>query len=267
VSRLSSSRTVAVAALLVASAFLPGWAETGWRLDYDFPGQGADWYGATRYELDRDFGPPPPTIATDGDDFGQGYDALFDPFGAGPPVALTNTTEYEYIFRFGSRLSTPLECAADAECDDGRFCNGAERCTPAGACVAGRAPDCFDGNVCTSDACSDALAACVFDEFGRAPEVASLRVDRYGPDPSFARLEWDTHPSYEYFNVYRAEETPPERFRCLNSRVVALEALDDGRVPEAGNAFLFLVSAFGCGGESILGQGSDGKEPPFEACP
>ncbi|NJN64060.1 MAG: hypothetical protein HC882_03725 [Acidobacteria bacterium] len=261
-------RTLALAALVALCGIGLGWSNTGWRLDYDFPGQGADWYGTTRYELDRDFGAPPAAIASDGDDFGQGYDALFDHFGYGPPALLTNKSEYEYIFRFGSRLSEGFKCFTDAQCDDGRFCNGVERCSPTtNTCRAGRAPDCFDGNPCTSDACSDALAACVFDELGRAPEVASMRVDRYGPDPRFARIEWDSDPSHEYFNLYVAEAPLPSRFRCLDSRIPGLETLDDGRLPEPGAFFSYLVSAFGCGGESILGAGSNGKEQPFEPCP
>ncbi len=52
------------------------------------------------------------------------------------------------------------ECAADATCDDGLFCNGAEHCSEAGRCVAGRAPSCDDGIACTTDSCSEALRAC-----------------------------------------------------------------------------------------------------------
>ncbi len=51
-------------------------------------------------------------------------------------------------------------CAADAECDDGVFCNGAETCS-AGACVAGTPPDCDDGMACTTDRCDEATARCV----------------------------------------------------------------------------------------------------------
>lgn len=44
-------------------------------------------------------------------------------------------------------------CTADADCDDGRFCNGPERCTT-GSCVAGAPPVCLE-------ACDPALNACV----------------------------------------------------------------------------------------------------------
>jgi hypothetical protein len=51
-------------------------------------------------------------------------------------------------------------CSADADCDDGRFCNGTERCE-AGSCVAGEGPLCEDDVACTVDRCSEADRACV----------------------------------------------------------------------------------------------------------
>lgn len=45
------------------------------------------------------------------------------------------------------------ECSADADCDDGLYCNGAERCL-LGVCTAGTKP-CGDGQICneTTDTC------------------------------------------------------------------------------------------------------------------
>src|SRR5687768_14728227 len=60
----------------------------------------------------------------------------------------------------------PGTCRADEECDDDVFCNGPERCAPAdpaadaAGCLRGTPPDCDDGEVCTTDACSDELRAC-----------------------------------------------------------------------------------------------------------
>ncbi|HJL16516.1 MAG TPA: hypothetical protein RMH99_12715 [Sandaracinaceae bacterium LLY-WYZ-13_1] len=54
----------------------------------------------------------------------------------------------------------PVECADDPDCDDGAFCNGAERCRQ-GRCVDGEAPDCDDGVACTVDACDESADACV----------------------------------------------------------------------------------------------------------
>ncbi len=39
-------------------------------------------------------------------------------------------------------------------CSDGNACNGAETCNGSGTCQAGVAPNCSDGNVCTSDSCN-----------------------------------------------------------------------------------------------------------------
>jgi len=50
-------------------------------------------------------------------------------------------------------------CASATECDDGLFCNGAERC-PSGACLAGTPPDCDDGVACTVDSCNEATESC-----------------------------------------------------------------------------------------------------------
>ncbi|MCG3130734.1 MAG: hypothetical protein FLDDKLPJ_01506 [Phycisphaerae bacterium] len=73
--------------------------------------------------------------------------------------------------RFGATSSyTCIECAADADCDDGLFCTGVETCVD-GACVDGTAPcdeaagetcnedaDACEGSACTVDAdCSDGL--------------------------------------------------------------------------------------------------------------
>lgn len=41
----------------------------------------------------------------------------------------------------------PPDCAQDADCDDGEFCNGTERCS-GGTCLAGTAPSCDDGAYC-----------------------------------------------------------------------------------------------------------------------
>ncbi len=61
-----------------------------------------------------------------------------------------------------------VRCVDNAECDDGVFCNGIERCQPnaAGAdrsgCVSGAAPRCDDGIACTTDMCSHPQNRCLF---------------------------------------------------------------------------------------------------------
>ncbi len=52
------------------------------------------------------------------------------------------------------------ECRTDAQCDDGLFCSGVERCVD-GACEAGLPIDCDDGIACTEDACSEDARECV----------------------------------------------------------------------------------------------------------
>jgi len=63
-----------------------------------------------------------------------------------------------YLFLPGNAVGQ--FCAIDADCDDGVFCNGAEPCV-FGLCKAGVAPNCDDGNVCTSDSCDAGLDTCV----------------------------------------------------------------------------------------------------------
>ena len=53
-------------------------------------------------------------------------------------------------------------CTADAQCDDGRFCNGAERCVAASCAPADAPVNCDDGVSCTSDRCDEDTASCVF---------------------------------------------------------------------------------------------------------
>lgn len=58
----------------------------------------------------------------------------------------------------------PARCEDNSQCDDGLFCNGAERCdlsAPGSGCVPGVAPACGDAFSCTTDSCSDAAGACV----------------------------------------------------------------------------------------------------------
>jgi hypothetical protein len=48
----------------------------------------------------------------------------------------------------------------DGACDDGTFCNGAERCLPAVGCRPGEPVACSDGTACTIDACVEATHSC-----------------------------------------------------------------------------------------------------------
>ncbi|MEZ4390699.1 MAG: MopE-related protein [Polyangiales bacterium] len=49
----------------------------------------------------------------------------------------------------------------NSRCDDGRFCNGPERCAPElRGCAPGEPPRCDDGDACTEDRCDDGDNAC-----------------------------------------------------------------------------------------------------------
>ena len=50
---------------------------------------------------------------------------------------------------------TCLPCLADADCDDGVFCNGAEVCDPERGCQSGEPPVVDDGLDCTHDHCDE----------------------------------------------------------------------------------------------------------------
>jgi hypothetical protein len=50
-------------------------------------------------------------------------------------------------------------CSADADCDDGKVCNGAERCTK-GLCQAGKAVDCASADPCTEARCEEPTGTC-----------------------------------------------------------------------------------------------------------
>ncbi len=49
---------------------------------------------------------------------------------------------------------------AASDCDNGRFCDGLERCDPVQSCLPGTPPDCDDGVGCTVDACNEEVDAC-----------------------------------------------------------------------------------------------------------
>jgi len=50
-------------------------------------------------------------------------------------------------------------CTTDAQCDNGRFCDGVETCQ-SGRCTAGTPVSCDDANACTRDVCDEAQDRC-----------------------------------------------------------------------------------------------------------
>jgi hypothetical protein len=53
-----------------------------------------------------------------------------------------------------------MPCTSDEDCEDGLFCNGEEFCHPAGECRRAPAPDCSDGDDCTTDSCVEETDSC-----------------------------------------------------------------------------------------------------------
>ena len=256
-----SSRFVAawVFAAFALLAVEDAGAAAGWTQDYEFPGRGAGWYGATAFhELRRDFAPPATDQATDGDDYGRGYDAWFDPFGYGPPAQATDVSRYEYIFRFGSLPVAPYRCWSNADCADAVFCNGAEWCATGGACVAGIVPSCDDRDPCTDDACDPAVDRCLSTVLTAAHEVHSLVLGRVAPGSSVAVLSWQPGLEADAYGVYRSEEPAPGLFACFQSGIRDPWFEDDGFVLPPGPPLLYLVTAVGCGGEGTAGTDSRG---------
>lgn len=59
-----------------------------------------------------------------------------------------------------TRPDVPVTCRTDAECDDGRFCNGPESCV-GGRCFDGMPPICDTGDRCAMAVCDPDLDTCV----------------------------------------------------------------------------------------------------------
>jgi hypothetical protein len=86
----------------------------------------------------------------------------------------------------------PERCTTDAECDDGDFCNGVERCGDGGGCSAGPAPSCADDTPCTLDSCAD--GACVHllrDDDGDGFGASSATTSPSGPEIACAGTDCD----------------------------------------------------------------------------
>jgi hypothetical protein len=70
-------------------------------------------------------------------------------------VDTTNNVNTGFVVDDITVYAQPQTCAANAECNDGFYCNGVESCVGQ-VCMPGTPPDCDDGNVCTNDSCNDA---------------------------------------------------------------------------------------------------------------
>jgi hypothetical protein len=91
-------------------------------------------------------------------------DRAMPPAGdAGPPRCTSVADCDDGVACTEDRCGMDGVCAhteTNARCDDGLFCNGAERCDAARGCVAGTAPACDDMNANTADRCDPGANAC-----------------------------------------------------------------------------------------------------------
>jgi len=258
-----STRTVAVA--IAVAALLAGAARAGssYRPEYDYPGQGDDWYGrAGGPDPDRDYGAFPIDEYSAGTDYDVGHDPDFAVLGLDPPLVLSTKQPYEYFFRYGSALG----CPADAlECGDGLWCNGIEFCS-SGGCASG-APPCVDGDPCTTDTCSEGSRTCSYPPVPAPAPTTGLSLDRAAPMSAVATLSWSAVPGAESYSVYRGEDPALSDLACFAGGVGGTTLDDDGAVAASGPLF-YLTGAFACGQESSLGTGTGGTpRDPATVCP
>lgn len=99
---------------------------------------------------------------------------------------------------------------------------------------------------------------------GAPAETTNLIAGRV-PGSTFATLAWDPHPAAQAYNVYRASAYGAADLVCLVPGVTVPATLDDGAVPPVGRALYYLVTAVGCGGESVPGRRSNGTAIPIPA--
>lgn len=98
-----------------------------WKPDYDYPGQGDNWYGATGLRnLGVDFMPLTAISSLDGDDYGLGYDSRFQRFRQLPPLERTSRGGTAYGFVAGSLCGG----GGPAPCPELIFSNGFEALGP-----------------------------------------------------------------------------------------------------------------------------------------
>ncbi len=259
--------------LLVPGIFLAGlavfqgsFAGTGYRTDFDYPGHGDDWYGRNLPDTRRDYSSNPVDDASDGDDFGRGYERTAASLHFGPPLASTQDPNYEYRFRFGDRYTDWQECYVNSNCSDSLFCNGTEICGAGGTCKNGSAPSCSDGDACTADSCSNSLSQCVHDPLPDPGEVPSLSLTR-APSSTIATLSWSDQAAADSFNLYRGEKSDMSDMACYEPSIFGTSFDDDGTLGQNG-LYEYLVNSNGCGGTSSLGNDSSGIErTPLSWCP
>jgi len=233
-------------------------ADNGYRLDYDYPNQGDDWYGGFNApDPRRDYPALDVDQAWNGDDFGMGYERMMDPFGFGPPLELFVDRHSAYEFRYGNLAFYGYDCWLDDDCGSGSWCVSAPTCQLS-RCQPGSNRNCSDTNPCTADGCNSLQQICVHSTLPPIGEATGLMLSRV-PGSSMATLTWDDRPDEDYYNVYRGEDSWLGDLTCFGSPVTGTTLDDDGTVAPGG-VYFHLVTAEDQCGESSLGNDSVGTE-------
>lgn len=222
----------AIVACVLWLAPLPGLAdETGYERDYDYPGQGDDWYGRGEPDANRDYAPTRIELMLSGDDFCLGHETAFDYFGYGPILERTNETDFEFLFRF-TKVDSDLPCT-------------------------GNIPACDDGDSCTNDYWGG--ASCQYVAPPVPGEIAGVALEL--DTPVTATLSWTADPAADWYDLYRASSSQLGDLACLVTSIAQPTADDDGQLPAAGQVFYMLVTGRSCSGESTPGRGRVINEP------
>jgi hypothetical protein len=242
----------AILTILIFSGF--AWSDIGYRMDYDYPDQGDDWYGSSAGpDSRRDY----PAIELDqswnGNDFGAGYDRLTDPYGFGPSLDLLIDRHSAYALRFGNQEFYGWECWGD--CGSGSWCSFPGDCIT-GRCVGGGSRSCSDGNDCTEDVCNASLQRCEHPYVSPPGRVTNLMLSKPAPGSMVATLSWDDRHDEEWYNVYRGENPWLDDLACYEPGIVGTSVDDDGTVGVTGMYVLLITADHHCN-EGQLGVSSD----------
>lgn len=101
-------------------------------------------------------------------------------------------------------------CEEDLDCNNGVFCDGMERCL-AGDCYDGMAPNCADGNACTTDLCDTDLDGCRY-EVAPGCDAGSM-----GRDAGAACDPFD--PAMHYSGMFQILPSPSSDCLSFSFRV------------------------------------------------
>jgi hypothetical protein len=250
--KYSKAGPAAILALLLVSGMTL--ADNGYRLDYDYPNQGDDWYGGTAApDIRRDYPALDVDAAWNGDDYGVGYDRVLDPFGFGPPLELFVGRHSSYEFRYGNLAFYGYQCWADGDCGSGSWCRADPTCE-FNHCQGGSWRSCADTNPCTIDGCDSILRECTHQALLPPGEVTGLMLSR-ATGSTVATLTWNDRTDEDWYNVYRGEDPWLGDLTCYETSIVGTSVDDDGTIATSGMSVHLVTAEHQCG-EGRLGVDS-----------